>query len=447
MAPSPHQVEWLLSPPSAQKQTFRFRPLFSRHSITALCHPSTRRAGDPVASPDRVFHLRKVSSSDHLLLRLRLLRWQIFLRSCVGRSRRSQGRFGLALLLVCLTTLGSLWRQRAGLVSFVDRHAIAACVVASILTLLTGMLAGWGAARGARRDLTATWLAVLPWSDRQRKRAMLVSCLPPFGLTLVSLSIVALPAGALIRPLAIPLLALAGSAAAGLGFVTGVAILPARRERISRLVQGGARHSKHLALADQARPRWLGSWALEGRGHRLVRLWFVLLASLGALGIAGTLETGAAAPAAMIGIAGGHLMFLIALRARPLRADALRLLPVSFPRAAWGVVRLPLLLSLGWFLLPEAAAFAAAPGDPVPAGGLIGLLLLDGLACLSWLWLADAPLAALLLHGTVLALGLQYWARLGLSELALLLGLAVLLWRGAQRRFIEGINRRASRDS
>ena len=200
-----------------------------------------------------------------------------------------------------------------------------------------------------------------------------------------------------------------------------------------------------LARADQARPRWLGSWALEGRGHRLARIWFGLLASLGALGVAGSLETGSAAPGAMIGIAGGHLMFIAAMRARPLRADSLRLLPVSFPRAAWGMVRLPLLLSVGWFLLPEAAAFAAAPGDPVPVGSLAGLLLLDGLAGLSSLWLADTPAGALLLHGAILLLGLQYWARLGLSELVLLLGLVVLLWRGARRRFIEGINRHAAR--
>lgn len=269
---------------------------------------------------------------------------------------------------------------------------------------------------------------------------MLLSCLPPFALALVSTSTVALVAGALIRPMAIPLLVLAGPVLAGLGFVIGLATLPARRKKVRRLVDATFRPSMPLARSDQARPRWLGNWALEGREHGLVRFWFGLLASFGTLGVAGSLETRTAAPAAMIGIAGGHLMFLAALRARPLRADALRLLPVSFPRAAWGVVRLPLLLSFGWFLLPEAAAVAAAPGDPAPAGGLIGLLLLDALAGLSSLWLADAPAAALLLHGTILLLGLQYWTKLGLSELVLLFCLAILLWQGARRRFIKGIN-------
>ncbi|MGI4802851.1 MAG: hypothetical protein ACRYG8_54230, partial [Janthinobacterium lividum] len=285
-----------------------------------------------------------MNSPDHLLLRLRLLRWKIFLRSCVGRSSRSQGSFSLALFLVCLTTLGSLWRQQAGLTLFVDHHVVGACILASTLVLLTGIVCGRRAAGGARRDLAATWLAILPWSDRQRKRAMLLSCLPPFGLALVSTSTVALVAGALIRPMAIPLLVLVGPVLAGLGFVIGLATLPARRKKVRRLVDATFRPSMPLARSDQARPRWLGNWALEGREHGLVRFWFGLLASFGTLGVAGSLETRTAAPAAMIGIAGGHLMFLAALRARPLRADALRLLPVSFPRAAWGVVRLPLLL-------------------------------------------------------------------------------------------------------
>lgn len=377
---------------------------------------------------------------DHLLLRLQLLRWQIFLRGCIGRSRRSQGGFVLAFFLVCLTTLGNLWRQRVVLVSLVDHQVIAACTLAAVLALLTGLVSGQRAADRARRDLAATWLAILPWSDRQQKRALLLSCLPPLGLALLSASMVALLAGALVHPMAIPLLTLAGSVLTGLGFATGLAIPPSRRERTSRPVEAAPRHSVRLAWADQTRPRWLGSWALEGRGHRLDRLWVCLLVSLGALGVAGSLETGTAAPGAVISIAGGHLMFLAAMRAKPLRAEALRLLPVSFPRAAWGVVRLPLLLSFGWFLLPEAAAFAATPSDPAPAGGLIGLMLLDALAGLSSLWLADAPAAALLLHCAILLLALQYWARLGLSEMLLLLGLAILLWRGARRRFIKGIN-------
>ena len=144
---------------------------------------------------------------DHLLLRLRLLRWQIFLRGCIGRSRRSQGGFVLAFFLVCLTTLGSLWRQRAGLVSLVDHQAVAVCILAAVLALLTGLVLGQRAADGARRDLAATWLAVLPWSDRQRKRALLLSCLPSFSLALLSASMVALLAGALVRPMAIPSLA------------------------------------------------------------------------------------------------------------------------------------------------------------------------------------------------------------------------------------------------
>jgi hypothetical protein len=397
-------------------------------------------------TPDRISHPGGVERPDRILLRLRLLRWQTFLRSCLGRSRGSRFGFGSALFLVCLSAVGSLWRRQAELVSFVDHHATAACGLASIGTVSVSLVAGQQAARGGRRDLATTWLAILPWPDQQRKRALMVSCLPPFGLMLVCTSAAAVLAGALIRPAAIPALVMTELALVAFGFVVGLSVPQVSRASARAPATGASRPSMSLFRADQARPRWLGSWAMDGRGQRLVRLWLGLIASLGVLGVAGSVETGTAAPAAMIGIVGGHIVFLIALRARPLRADALRLLPVSFLRAAWGVARLPLLLSFGWFVLPEAAAFAAAPGNPAPVGGAIGLLLLDGLAGLSSLWLADAPAAALLLHGTVLLLGVQYWARLGLSELFLLPGLCILLWRGARRRFIEGINRHVSRN-
>ena len=383
--------------------------------------------------------------SDHLLLRLRLLRWRAFMRSCLGSSRRSRIGFGLSLLVVCLATLASLWREQAWLVSFVDHRAGAACALAAAGLLLKGMASGRRAAGSAQRDSVAPWLAVLPWPDPRRKRALLLSCLPPLGLELAQALTAALLAGALIRPAAIPTLCLAGPLLSGIGFACGAASAPVRFRATGRPAGTTARPSRRLARADQVRPRWLGIWAMEGRGRRLVRLWLGLLASIGLLGVAGSLGTGTAAPGVLTAIIGGHLMFLAALRARPLRADALRLLPVSFRRAAWGVLRLPLLLSLGWILLPEAAAFAAAPDDSAPVGGLCGVLLLDGLAGLSALWLADAPAAALLLHGTTLLLGLQYWAWLGLSEMALLVCLAGVLWHGARRRFVEGSHRRARR--
>ncbi len=380
-------------------------------------------------------------SSDRLLLRLRLLRWHAFLRGCLGSSHRSRIGFGVSLLLVCLTTLGSLWREQAWLVPLVDRQARAACALAVACLLLKGMVSGRRAAGSARRDIAAPWLAILPWPERQRNRALLLSCLPPLGLELAQALAAALLTGLLIRPAVIPLLCLAGPVLSGLGFACGAAIAPVRLRVTGRPAGTTARSSTLLARADQVRPRWLGNWAMGGRSRRLVRLWLGLLASIGLLGVTGSLGTGTAAPGVLTAIIGGHLVFLAALRATPLRADALRLLPVSFRRAAWGVLRLPLLLSLGWILLPEAAVLAAAPGDPAPMGGLCGVLLLDGLAGLSALWLADAPAAALLLHGTALLLGLQYWARLGLSEVALLVGLAGLLWRGARHRFIEGSHR------
>ena len=378
---------------------------------------------------------------EHLLLRLRMLRWRAFMRSCLGYSHRSRIGFSVSLLLVCLTTLGSVWRERTWLVPRIDHQAGAACILAAACLLSKGMVSGRRAAGSARRDMAAPWLTILPWPDRRRKRALLLSCLPPLGLELAQAFAAALLAGVLIRPAAIPLLCLAGAALSGSGFAGGAAIGPARVRAAGRPAGTAARPSTPLARADQGRPRWLGTWAMDGRSRRLVQLWLGLLASIGLLGGAGSLGTGTAAPGVLTAIIGGHLVFLAALRARPLRADALRLLPASFRRAAWGVLRLPLLLSLGWILLPEAAAFAAAPGDPAPVGGLCGVLLLDALAGLSTLWLANAPAAALLLHGVILLLGLQYWARLGLSEIAVLIGLAGLLWRGARRRFVEGSHR------
>ncbi|MCQ8278586.1 hypothetical protein NFI95_08990 [Acetobacteraceae bacterium KSS8] len=375
---------------------------------------------------------------DTLLLRLRLSRWRRFVGSCFGPSARTRAGFGAALLLVCLGGLGSLWRDRAGIASVITGRPALMAVLASATALLAGFSAGRVTSGTARMDLASPWLATLPWSARDRRRAVALSCLPPYGVVVASILTAVVLEGGLVRWTDMERTGPLGLGLVSMGFVCGGFSVPpaiAGRRQSRRVVR---RRSALLDGLDRTRPRWLGNWALGRLATIKARLFLILPAILCLLGIAGSIQTGTAWPAALTGAVGGHLIFLHILRCHPLRANALRVLPVPFGRAAWGVVRLPLALSLGWFAPLGLAAFAVAPGDPTTAGCLISLVSLDGLMILISLWLADSPPAAMLLHATALLMGAQYALRLGISEAALALVLAIVLWRGAKRRFVRG---------
>jgi hypothetical protein len=183
-------------------------------------------------------------------------------------------------------------------------------------------------------------------------------------------------------------------------------------------------------------PCWVGTWAIRERVSGVTRIWLVLLGSLGLVGAVGSFKTGTAIPAAIVGLAGGHAIFLLALRARPLRSPALVVQPVPLWRAAWATTRLPMLLSFAWMAVPGSAAVIAFPEQSDPVIGAAGLLLLlDGLFAFITFSLADAPGSALLLQGVAVVMAVQNYAKLGNFELVFLLGFVGLLWRRATRRF------------
>ena len=373
-----------------------------------------------------------------LLLRLRLSRWRLFIGNCIGTSVRQRLSFGPALALVCLALAGNLWDDRSAIAFFVDQRTVLVRALASTAALLAGFWIGRSTTRTARQELAAPWLASLPWPEQDRHQALLLCCLPSYGLLVASMLSAVTLEGWLVRWTDMAETAPAGLVLVSMAFAFGCfSVSPyVATYRGSRTVR--FRHAILLPLLDRRRPRWLGNWALEGFGPGNIRICLLLLAILGGTGIAGSLQTGTAWPAALVGAVGGHLTFFYAVRCHPLRATALRVLPVPFARAAWGVLRLPLALSLGWFVLPGFTAFAVAPDDPTTAGCLIALLSLDGLLIVSALWLADSPTAARLLHFVVLLMAAQYAVRLGISEAFLLMVLVAVLWRAAHRRFVRG---------
>ncbi|RUX26183.1 hypothetical protein EOA23_19000 [Mesorhizobium sp. M2A.F.Ca.ET.042.01.1.1] len=199
-----------------------------------------------------------------------------------------------------------------------------------------------------------------------------------------------------------------------------------------------------LRRLDQAHPRWLSSWAWNLPGGQLRPSWKLaaaglLLAAAAVLGAGASLAGRTAGPAAVAGLAGGILVFMLSLRCQPLGSPVLRTAPIGFTRAWLRLVQLPLQLSLAFFLLPAGAALAAEPSAwAVPVAGGLWLLVLNGAYAVFGAYFLNAPFVAMLSFASALAYASYETLEYGRTVLIGLAALVVFLWHRTRQRYRNG---------
>jgi len=191
-----------------------------------------------------------------------------------------------------------------------------------------------------------------------------------------------------------------------------------------------------LAPIDQIKPRWIGRWVLDNRLLRQVGLDGAFLLIFSVFAAAASLVQGQAAPALGTGVLAAHAAFVISLRSHPLASSTLRCSPLSFTAAWSGIIRLPLALSLGWFVPLGLTAILAEPAQWIlVVAGALALLLANGIYSVIS---ANAPLfpkTTRIAHIVVLmmiakgALEINVWVLLPIAAFV------ALMWRSARRRY------------
>lgn len=199
-----------------------------------------------------------------------------------------------------------------------------------------------------------------------------------------------------------------------------------------------------LRRLDRARPRWLSSWAWKLPGGHVRPSWKLAaaclpLAAAAILGAWASLAGRTAGPAAVAGLAGGILVFMLSLRCQPLGSPVLRTAPIGFTRVWLRLARLPLQLSLAFFLLPAGAALAAEPSAwPVTVAGGLWLLVLNGAYAVFGAYFLNAPFVAMLSFAAALAYAGYETTEYGRTVLIGLAALVFFLWHRARQRYRNG---------
>jgi hypothetical protein len=343
------------------------------------------------------------------------------------------------------TQLASLYVDLGQLAEPIGNHWPRIVQVATALALIAGYATGARLTAHAAHLAAAPWLAVLPWPKHAQRhaisRAALWPC-APLAAALLCFTFMAGRAATAPHPV---LSAIAPAAAFAAAYMAAAAAK--LRSGLAPAMQRGTRHATHRparALAflhrlDKDRPSWAGIWALNPSRRGLALWWLSLLLASGTAACI-TLVQRWPWPSLITGALGGHFAFLATLRAAPLLSPVLRAAPIRYAAACAAMLRLPLALSLAWFICAAQPALAASrtAWQSVP-GVTLGLLLLNALfaACLATI--PGSRRQALLLHMLGLGLILQQGAEYGLAYGALaalvIFALAAFLVRQARRRF------------
>ncbi|RUU07207.1 hypothetical protein EOD10_32785, partial [Mesorhizobium sp. M7A.T.Ca.TU.009.01.3.2] len=199
-----------------------------------------------------------------------------------------------------------------------------------------------------------------------------------------------------------------------------------------------------LGAVDRSTPAWLSSWAWDLPAGRIVLSWRLVGAAI-LFGFATVVAASIsfvrhdAVPAAMAGLTGGLLVFMLSARFHPLDSPVLRTAPLGFTRAWLRLARLPLQLSVAYFLLPAVAALAAEPSAwALPLASGFWLLALNGAYAVFAAYFMTSPfVAALSFLGTIAYTSyesLEY----GRTVLIGFAALVLFLWHRAQRRYRHG---------
>jgi hypothetical protein len=141
----------------------------------------------------------------------------------------------------------------------------------------------------------------------------------------------------------------------------------------------------------------------------------------------------------MAGLTGGLLVFMLSARFHPLGSPVLRTAPLGFVRAWLRLARLPLQLSLAFFLLPAGAALAAEPSAwAMPLASGFWLLALNGAYAVFAAYFMTAPFVAALSFLSAIAYASYETLEYGRTVLIGFAGLVLFLWYRAQRRYRHG---------
>jgi len=199
-----------------------------------------------------------------------------------------------------------------------------------------------------------------------------------------------------------------------------------------------------LGAFDRATPAWLSSWAWGLPAGRVRFSWRLagaaILLGLAAV-VAGSISLAHhdAVPAAMAALAGGLLVFMLSARFHPLGSPVLRTAPLGFVRAWLRLARLPLQLSVAFFLLPAGAALAAEPSAwAMPLASGFWLLVLNGAYAVFAAYFMTAPFVAALSFLSAIAYASYESLEYGRTVLIGLAALVLFLWHRAQRRYRHG---------
>ncbi|RNJ47825.1 hypothetical protein B5V01_24280 [Mesorhizobium erdmanii] len=347
--------------------------------------------------------------------------------------------YAIADIVVALQAESATLRQA--------RMLWAAGLPAALLCL--GGFAGSAIARLCLSRAFAPFLRALPLSLMERRRmAAVAACALSIPLALVVAVAVSLGCFVIAKPLA-PVWGLGAAMLFGTGF-GAAAVLRLRSAR--DLVRtdsadpagepGGRRPS--LGSFDRSTPAWLSSWAWGLPAGRVRLSWRLvgaaILFSLAAV-VAGSISLAHhdAVPAAMAGLAGGLLVFMLSARFHPLGSPVLRTAPLGFVRAWLRLARLPLQLSVAFFLLPAGAALAAEPSAwAMPLASGFWLLALNGAYAVFAAYFMTAPFVAALSFLSAIAYASYETLEYGRTVLIGFAGLVLFLWYRVQRRYRHG---------